>query len=402
MNRFRRSSFLFPVLTAAFVTIAGGALWNRIQDLLSQKIASDSLILLIFQIFSMALLIAMMNQVVQLVEGLSSKSRLTVRHYANDENGLGRVFDESRKIIEEAKEDGTCTILAVNSFTEMFEGSQQLGSEPQRRSYFEAIEKKIGKVNYHRILQVNTEHLMEGELSHKIVSSYEEHFLNIVEMRDKGSANRLVLLDQVPAKYPISFVIVSNHNDSSYLIWQVNEHVISETRPTDALKLRGVFLITDPDEQIIQYFKGWFSEISNSPMRKAVQQKDIVAQSDSKSRFEYKTFIESAIRSYYDWVDNDRFDEILALFEDKIYYKRGSRVFNGRDEVQNFYKKERLIRDGKHHITLTTSPPNVYVSGHFEGSLRDNRVVKIDFEDIFKFEDEKIIKRVTVFYEEEI
>jgi len=402
MKRFRRSSFLFQVLTAAFVTIAGGALWNKIQDLLSQKIASDSLILLIFQIFSMALLIAMMNRVVHLVEGLSSKSRLTVRHYASDENGLGRVFDESRKIIEEAKEDGSCTILAVNSFTEMFEESQQLGSEQQRRSYFEAIENKIGKVNYHRILQVNTEHLVEGELSQKIVSSYEEHFLNIVKMRDKGNSSRPVLLDQVPAKYPVSFVIVSNHNDSSYLIWQVNEHVISKAGPTDALKLRGVFLITDPDEQIIQYFKGWFSEISNSPMRKAVQQKDITAQLNAKSRFEYKTFVESVIRSYYDGVDNDRLDEILDLFEDKIYYKRGSRVFSGRDEVQHFYKRERLIRDGKHHVKLTISPPNVYVSGHFEGSLRDNRVVKVDFEDFFKFEGEKIIKRVTVFYDEEI
>jgi len=284
----------------------------------------------------------------------------------------------------------------------MFEESQQLGSEQQRRSYFEAIENKIGKVNYHRILQVNTEHLVEGELSQKIVSSYEEHFLNIVKMRDKGSSSRPVLLDQVPAKYPVSFVIVSNHNDSSYLIWQVNEHVVSKAEPTDALKLRGVFLIADPDEQIIQYFKGWFSEISNSPMRKAVQQKDIVAQLNAKSRFEYKIFIESVIRSYYDGVDNDRFDEILDLFEDKIYYKRGSRVFSGRDEVQHFYKRERLIRDGKHHVKLTISPPNVYVSGHFEGSLRDNRVVKVDFEDFFKFEGEKIIKRVTVFYDEEV
>lgn len=403
MDKFRNPSFLFSVLTATFITIAGGTLWNKVQDVLSSKISSsDSPWLVIFLVFSMALLIIMMNRIVRLVEGLSAKNRLLVRYYST--NDLERVYDESQKIIEEAKEDGTAIILAVNSFTEMYEDSSQQKSvaEKARQSYFEAIEKKIGKVDYHRILQVNTEHIIEGELSHKIASSYETHFLNIVKKRDQGNSNKLIILDQVPAKYPTSFVIVSNKSNSSYLIWQINEHVVSKDSATDALKLKGVFLITDPDEQIIQHFKGWFSEISNSPRKKAVEKKDLVTQNSSISRFEQKKVIEEIVQTYYKKIDEEDFDTIICLFSDKIYYKRGSKIFNGRNELEQFYRNERLIQNGEHQIKITTSHPHVYVTGSFEGRLRDGKMVKVDFEDSFKFQGDKIIKRITSFHGDEI
>ena len=404
MGALKKPSFFFSVLVAAFIAIAGATAGNKIQDLISQGLSNGSSGVYVILIIGIMLLVLMMYRLIKLVEDLHAKNRLSVRYYSlSDPNGAERVYDESRKFIEEAKEDGSSSIIAVNSFIEMFAESESHQAEKERRAYFEAIEKKIGRVDYQRLLQLNYEHLEEDGLSRRIAPSYREHFINIIAKRDRSGSNRMISLDRVPAKYPTSFVVITNRNENSYLIWQVNEHVFVDNELTEAIKLRGVFLIVDPDEQIIKHFKSWFSEINNNGRKKAIEKDDLQIRTSTLSPINQKMMIKQTIQRFYQCVDDSNWNEVLKLFSPSISYKRGSRLISGHSALERFYKRERGIQTGKHQVEVTIAPPRAYVSGSFRGKLvAGGEWVDVEFEDIFEFENEKIVKRVTAFHGREI
>lgn len=109
---------------------------------------------------------------------------------------------------------------------------------------------------------------------------------------------------------------------------------------------------------------------------------------------------ENILIKYYRVVDDDNFAAALDLFDDRIHYVRGTKtVIDGKNEMSNFYKKDRQIASGAHKDFIFQSQPlQTEVNGHFSGQLKTGERVEIDFRDIFIFnEDEKIIKRTTTF-----
>jgi len=284
MERFTKPTFLFSVLTTAICAIAGGTIWNVIEDQISNGVAKSDNWVVAFIVLCFASIVLMVRYVVYQVDDLHKKSRISIRYYSSsDSNGAERVYSESRKFIEQAAEDGTGRIIAVNSFVELFQESDEPKAEDFRLAYFKTIEKKLGKVNYHRIMQLNySQHFSNqnpsqthDQITKRIAKNYREHFTNIVKMRDTGKSQREIRIDSVNAKYPVAFVVIENKEDTSYLVWQINEHVNTDDGLSDAFKLTGVFLIEDPDQQIIRYFKAWFNQLANSDTLRPIQLADL-------------------------------------------------------------------------------------------------------------------------------
>lgn len=277
LRRFNKPTFAFSIFTAAIYAIAGGTIWNIIQDQISRGVSEWQAWTLAFVILSFAIICFMIHYVVIQVDDLHKKNRISIRYYASDDpNGPERVYDESRKFIEEAKEDGTSQIIAVNSFVEIFQESDDSVAEKHRNAYFHAIENKVGKVDYHRIIQLNLSDPDVNQISKRIANNYKEHFATIIKKRDSNKFQRGIRLDRVNARYPITFVVIENKNDTSYLIWQINEHISLLNGVSDALRLKGVFLIVDPDQQIIKYFKSWFNQISNNETLQPIKLSELI------------------------------------------------------------------------------------------------------------------------------
>lgn len=294
MERFAKPTFLFSVLTTAICAIAGGTIWNVIEEQISSGVAKSDNWVVAFMVLCFASIVLMVRYVVYQVDDLHKKSRISIQYYSSsDSNGAERVYSESRKFIEQAAEDGTGRIIAVNSFVELFHESDDSKAEEFRLAYFKAIEKKIGKVNYHRIMQLNySKHFgnqnpdqSSGQITKRIAKNYREHFINIVRKRDSGNSQYEIRLDSVNAKYPVAFVVIENKEDTSYLVWQINEHVSTDDGLSDAFKLTGVFLIEDPDQQIIRYFKSWFNQLANSDTLRPIQLADLDPKSSKTSWF---------------------------------------------------------------------------------------------------------------------
>ncbi|MEU5877210.1 nuclear transport factor 2 family protein [Spirillospora sp. NPDC047279] len=109
--------------------------------------------------------------------------------------------------------------------------------------------------------------------------------------------------------------------------------------------------------------------------------------------------IEAIVRSYYDHVDAQRLEELLALFHDKIEYERqGTPPIVGMSALRTFYEAGRVIEDGTHRLDQVLPGDDwVAVRGSFEGRLRDGQHVHLRFTDWHHFRDGKIIRRETLF-----
>src|SRR3954453_18328483 len=128
-------------------------------------------------------------------------------------------------LINKARAGGT--IYAVNSFEIPYRGvaphnpKDMATAEDARKSYYKAINDKMGQVNYHRILQGHdTNNPKIGDL---VDSVYLQHFKDMLALggSDKAIQTRLWV---APTRYSMSFVIVENPGGDSYLIWQVDKH----------------------------------------------------------------------------------------------------------------------------------------------------------------------------------
>jgi hypothetical protein len=260
-----RKSLSFSVLTTIIYAIVGGTIWNVLQDLLSKKLLTDwSKLSPAIILFCFATICSMLYHILQRLEELNEKTRLTIQFFSVDEYEEEKIYEEGRKIIEKTREDGKAKIIAVNSFVELFQDSEKQKDKTQRQSYFRALEKKIRYADYYRILQLEKKD-MDIKIGDWVSLSYKEHFRKMAMRRDKDIKHRReIRLDAVPAKYPTTFIMIDNQEGGSYLIWQINEHVYSNDRVTKTVKMQGSFIITDPDQQIIKHFRAWFNKLQNS------------------------------------------------------------------------------------------------------------------------------------------
>jgi hypothetical protein len=206
---------------------------------------------------------------------LEQKSRFSIRYYPLDPGPdtakrdiqAERLYAEARRVIEyAAAEDGQSRILAVNSFVEI--GGQAGDDHVMQlsRDYLHAIDRVLGKVSYHRIIQLPAADLgllPHGSIAPIVAANYREHYRNILEPSGNSRGQEAALLEAVPARYPTSYLLVQNKEDLPYggrLIWQMHEHVDSGERG-DEVQLTGLFVVVDPRGLMLRTFVEWFQEL---------------------------------------------------------------------------------------------------------------------------------------------
>ncbi|RKD98399.1 nuclear transport factor 2 family protein [Halopiger aswanensis] len=105
---------------------------------------------------------------------------------------------------------------------------------------------------------------------------------------------------------------------------------------------------------------------------------------------------ESVVRDYYEYVDAERYDDLVDLFADDVRYERpGQGAITGREELREFYLDGRPLEEGSHEVhDIVVEEDTVAVRGSFTGLQGDERVA-FDFADFHEFEDGKISRRYT-------
>lgn len=102
---------------------------------------------------------------------------------------------------------------------------------------------------------------------------------------------------------------------------------------------------------------------------------------------------------YYSVVDNQDIDALLDLFTpDAVYHRPGYEAIRGRDGLDRFYKKERVIETGRHTVeAMVVKGRSVAVRGQFVGTSRTGEPLDLCFADFFEG-DQLIRSRWTYFY----
>ncbi|WP_227354961.1 nuclear transport factor 2 family protein [Haladaptatus salinisoli] len=104
-----------------------------------------------------------------------------------------------------------------------------------------------------------------------------------------------------------------------------------------------------------------------------------------------------AVRSYYDYIDAEAYEDVFELFAEGVVYERpGQRSLSGMDEFREFYLEDRPLEDGEHEVDqLVVGEDTVAVRGRFSG-VQDGERVSFGFADFHRFdEDGRIAKRIT-------
>ncbi|CDK40448.1 uncharacterized protein BN903_58 [Halorubrum sp. AJ67] len=82
------------------------------------------------------------------------------------------------------------------------------------------------------------------------------------------------------------------------------------------------------------------------------------------------------MHSYYERVDADDYDGLLALFADDIVYDRpGQDSIEGIDALERFYREDRPLSDGEHEVlVVAVDGDTAAVRGTFGGRQGGERV----------------------------
>ncbi|SES42653.1 nuclear transport factor 2 family protein [Actinokineospora terrae] len=106
------------------------------------------------------------------------------------------------------------------------------------------------------------------------------------------------------------------------------------------------------------------------------------------------------VRRYYETVDADAVEELVALFAvDGVYRRPGYQPLEGRKAIERFYRDQRVIESGRHTLThVTAEAAAVAVHGEFDGVLKDGTRVALRFADFFEFDAQGLFARRDTFF----
>jgi ketosteroid isomerase-like protein len=99
-------------------------------------------------------------------------------------------------------------------------------------------------------------------------------------------------------------------------------------------------------------------------------------------------------------IDSSDWKSLEAIFHQEILYERpGYESFGGSDRVMYFYRNERILCSGKHHLERVVLDGNYGACwGRFIGFKKDGSEVDERFVDVYSFEDGKIRTRRSYFF----
>jgi hypothetical protein len=106
--------------------------------------------------------------------------------------------------------------------------------------------------------------------------------------------------------------------------------------------------------------------------------------------------IEHTARRYYELVDAEEYDDLVALFAPEVVYERpGQSAIEGRPALRRFYEEKRPLSAGSHELhSVVADGSTVAVRGRFTGR-QGERDVDFGFADFHEFEDGLIARRYT-------
>jgi ketosteroid isomerase-like protein len=398
-----------PTLLAAFVyVIFGGAAFNLVENLVQERISGPTPWLVAAILLVLALAIYLQRRIESRIEELHRRQLLSVEYFAGGSGISGQAVYRAATALVDKASGPDCQIMAVNSFVEVFADSTDPAEESDRTSYLRAIESKLGQTNYHRILQLNArdrDALSRIRIGDVISKNYGEHYQRIVDSvrkpRPRAALRGSVVtrLDAVPARYPTSFVLIKTP-DGSHLIWQMNEHVPHDPAANgypieeEKVRLAGVFIISDPDEQITQYFERWFNELASSEERTAITSEQL-----AKSPRAYKSNKE-IVRDLFSVIDARQWSRLGEFFGAKTVYRRpGFATIDGLPALETFYRETRPVRTGTHQIwSIITEGDDVSCFGSLQGVAPNGDTINVEFADHYRFDNGRIVERTTYFY----
>ena len=108
----------------------------------------------------------------------------------------------------------------------------------------------------------------------------------------------------------------------------------------------------------------------------------------------------SVIREHYRLVDEMRWSDLSAFYDNDALYQRGSLpIITGAAAIESFYRTHRFIASGRHTIVnITITSPFADVDGRFSGVLKSGDAVEIVYHDHFEFGPSgQILNRVSTF-----
>ncbi|MEO5875035.1 MAG: nuclear transport factor 2 family protein [Streptosporangiaceae bacterium] len=110
--------------------------------------------------------------------------------------------------------------------------------------------------------------------------------------------------------------------------------------------------------------------------------------------------LQSAVHRYYELVDADDVEGLVALFDaNAVYHRPGYEPLVGTTELERFYREDRVIDKGRHTLSATvTGDGGAAVHGAFEGVLKDGRQVALRFADFFTFSQEGTFQTRDTFF----
>lgn len=110
--------------------------------------------------------------------------------------------------------------------------------------------------------------------------------------------------------------------------------------------------------------------------------------------------LDRIVKQLFCAVDSHNWSALSSLFHPEIVYERpGYAPLVGRDEVLHFYREERMIASGQHHIEQIVEQGNCAVCwGAFVGVVKNGSAADARFADVYVFAQGQIIQRRTYFY----
>lgn len=112
------------------------------------------------------------------------------------------------------------------------------------------------------------------------------------------------------------------------------------------------------------------------------------------------TTAQELVKKLFSTIDQRRFDELGDIFAtDAIYERPGYDPLEGLERITHFYREERIIISGEHHVEDVAAGEGVVISrGVFKGKGKDGADLNERFADVYRVEGGKIIHRTTYFF----
>jgi ketosteroid isomerase-like protein len=112
--------------------------------------------------------------------------------------------------------------------------------------------------------------------------------------------------------------------------------------------------------------------------------------------------INSTLSAYFDGINSERYGDVAALFApDAELRAPGTPVLRGRTEVERYYRAALgpypQHRDEPTRILIADRTATVEI--HFKGALASGASMEFDAVDVFDFDDEGRIVRLTSWYD---